>query len=63
MKAIVFNFVMIVGLLGVGALGLFATQPGLTLVALCGLPLATLALGWSIGRAGLRVSVGTGRDY
>jgi hypothetical protein len=64
MKSIIFNIVVIVLLLGLGAVGLFAVQPGLTLVTLCGMPIATMALGWSIGRAGLHVSVGTsGRDF
>jgi hypothetical protein len=57
MKGIAFNVFVIVALVVLGALGLFGLQPGLTLAALCGLPLATMALGWSIGRAGLRVSV------
>lgn len=57
MKRIGFNVFVIVALIVMGGLGLFGLQPGLTLVALCALPIATMALGWSIGRAGLRVSV------
>jgi hypothetical protein len=57
LKAIVLSIVFIVLLVVVGGVGLFALQPGLTLVALCGLPLATMGLGFSMGRARLRVSI------
>jgi hypothetical protein len=57
MKGIGFNLFVIIALVIIGGLGLFGLQPGLTLVALCALPIATMMLGWSIGRAGLRVSV------
>lgn len=63
MKGIAFNVFIIVALIILGGLGLFGLQPGLTLAALCGLPLATMALGWNIGRAGLRVSVTSGHEF
>ena len=44
-------------LIAAGIVGLAATQPGITLVALCASPLAFMVLGWALGRSGLRVSV------
>ena len=63
MKAIAFSFGFIIFLIVVGVLGLMAVQPGLTLAALCGMPLATMGLGWSMGRARLRVSVSSGDGF
>jgi hypothetical protein len=57
MKAISFSFVFIILLIVAGLLGLVGLQPGLTLVALCALPLATMGLGWSLGRARVRLTV------
>ncbi len=63
MRGIWFNVFVIVAIVVMGGLGLFGLQPGLTLVALCALPIATLALGWSVGRAGLRISVSDNREF
>lgn len=56
MKSIWFSLLFVIVLIVVGLLGLMATQPGLTLVALCASPLAFLGLGWAIGRSGLRLT-------
>ena len=63
MKSIVLSVVLMVLLIGLGLLGLFAAQPGLTLAAICALPLATGGLGFAMGRAGLRVVTTSGESF